>query len=147
MNDLLTGFRMPALAALLLMLSFPLALMAGDDSDGNDGRILFQEKCGNCHGPKGEGFRRVYPPIRNSRYLGEQLPQLPCIIRDGLSGEITVAGRVFNQAMPGDSRITDEEITLIIDFMLEEWGHKPLALDVGKWMELCPGPSERENRQ
>lgn len=147
MNDLLTGFRMSALAALLVILSFPAALPAGDDSDGSDGRILFQEKCGNCHGWKGEGFRRVYPPIRNSRYLGEQLPQLPCIIRDGLSGEMTVAGRVFNQAMPGDSRITAEEISLIIGFMLEEWGHTPQDLDVGGWLELCPGPSERVNRQ
>ena len=138
---------MTAFVLLLVTLSLPTFLPAADGSLNDDGRMLYGEKCGNCHGKRGEGFRRVYPPIRNSRYLGAQLSQLPCIIRDGLQGEITVGNRTFNQVMPGDPRITGEEIDLIIGFMLEEWGHRPLALEVDIWLELCPEPSGRENKE
>lgn len=147
MNDRLAGVLQIVFVVLLVGLSAPIVLSAGQDNGEDDGRILFREKCGNCHGQKGEGFRRVYPPIRNSRYLGEQLPQLPCIIRNGLQGEITVANRVFNQAMPGDPRMTEEEMALIISFMLNEWGHKMPVLEVDTWLGRCSGQEERENRQ
>ena len=147
MNDRRKKGVIAILPVLLLMSVFDKAPQASELSAEDDGRALYQEKCGNCHGKKGEGFRRVYPPIRNSRYLRESLPDLPCVIRNGLEGEIMVAGRAFNQQMPGDPVITGQEMGLIIGFMLKEWGHRLPELEVEKWLERCPAQQKMEHRQ
>ena len=115
---------------------------AAESEEYQAGEQLYRQKCGNCHGQKGEGFLRVYPPIRNSRFLRGDLPELPCIMRDGLSGEITVGNRVFNQVMPGDEKLSEEEITLITDYMLEQWRHPKDNLRIGEWLKQCPGPKK-----
>ncbi|TKB06478.1 c-type cytochrome [Desulforhopalus sp. IMCC35007] len=98
---------------------------------------LYTANCARCHGHEGEGFLKVYPPIHNSRFLKEDVSHLPCIIRNGLRGEITVGDTTFNQIMPAMTRVTTEEMTAIIGFMQQKWNHPTTELQVEQWLSQC----------
>lgn len=101
------------------------------------GSALFAEHCSSCHGATGEGFRSLYPPLSRSRILADEPEVLPCIIRYGLRGEIVVDGRVFNQVMPGNPRLSADEIAGIISHMQALWGDENRAIEVETWLEDC----------
>jgi len=96
----------------------------GDDKS----RALYNVHCASCHMDNGEGLRGVIPPLE-ARYLSENAQKLPCIIRNGMAGEITVAGQPYNQPMPGNERLSDIEIANLINFIQKEFGKptKPVS--------------------
>ncbi len=98
---------------------------------------LFNSNCSNCHGQKGEGFLKLYPPIRNSRFLNKDLTDLPCIIRYGLRGEIEIDGQLFNQVMPGNKKLSPTEIAEIILYMQNSWGHGRTELNIEQELTQC----------
>jgi mono/diheme cytochrome c family protein len=101
------------------------------------GKALFTEHCSSCHGVAGEGFRSLYPPLAGSRILADELERLPCIIRNGLRGEIVVDGRVFNQVMPGNPRLSADDISRIITHMQAIWGEGNREIEVEAWLGQC----------
>lgn len=101
------------------------------------GPALFAEHCASCHGAAGEGYRRLYPPLTGSRFLAAELEALPCIIRHGLRGEIVVDGQAFNQVMPGNPRLSTDEIARIISHMQSLWGDETRAIEVERWLTNC----------
>lgn len=120
--------------ALLLLLASGPQSSAANQANGEQ---LFTTNCGNCHGREGEGFLKVYPPIHDSRFLKEDVAKLPCIIRYGLKGEITVGTTTFNQIMPPIQIQSPEQMSDLITFMQKKWNHPQTDLTVGKWLESC----------
>ena len=102
-----------------------------------NGEQLYTANCAKCHGREGEGFLRLYPPIDDSRYLKENVSKLPCIIRNGLKGEITIEDITFNQIMPAIQTLKPTQMSHIITFMQEKWNHPVTELTVSKWLEEC----------
>lgn len=137
--------RIERMVVVIALLSAPFLLWLvlsparGTAAQAVVGQELYRQKCGNCHGQEGEGFLRVYPPIRNSRFLGPELHRLPCLMRYGISGELQVGTLTFNQNMPGDPRLSGVEMTRIIDYMLHQWGHPERELLVEDWLADCSG--------
>ena len=87
------------------------------------GERLYAEKCANCHGDEGQGLRRVIPPLAKADYLADHQEDLPCIIRYGMKGEITVNGVSFSYPMGANLELTDVEITNIINYINRSWGN------------------------
>jgi hypothetical protein len=48
---------------------------------------------------------------------------LPCIIKSGLKGEITVNGRIFKEKMPASPRLANIEIAEIITYVSNSFGN------------------------
>lgn len=115
-----------------LLLLAPLNISASDE-----GSKLYLGHCAKCHGREGEGFLKLYPPIRNTRYLKEDVSKLPCIIRYGLKGEIVVDGVTFNQMMPAIQQLKTDDIGHIIRFLQTSWNHPVTPTDVVKWLNDC----------
>ena len=86
------------------------------------GLVLYQEHCGRCHGGDGKGLGTLYPPLLNSDYLVENQDSLACMIRKGKVGEIMVNGIMYNQPMPGNEELLEEEIAQIINYVNTAWG-------------------------
>ncbi|MBL3655053.1 c-type cytochrome [Fulvivirga sediminis] len=104
------------------------------------GKELYDTHCSNCHQENGEGLASLYPPIKNSDYLDGRMKEVPCIIKNGIYGEITVNGKVFDQVMPGNFRLTDLEIAEITTFIYNSWGRSEGILnvkEVNKIMKEC----------
>lgn len=79
----------------------------------------------------------LYPPIQKSRFLRDELPKLPCIIRNGLKGKIEVEGKVFNQIMPPNEHLSVEQISEIISYMQDVWRHPKVAINTVNSLKSC----------
>lgn len=62
-------------------------------------QALYRNKCAACHGNNGEGKPGSYPPLMGSEWITEEPGRLPEILRDGLSGPITVKGQPWDGVM------------------------------------------------
>lgn len=83
---------------------------------GEQGRQLYLEHCGQCHGPEGKGFRQLYPPLNGSPYFSERLSHLPCLIQLGRRGDILLPDGSYNQTMPGNDRLNTGQLTSLLQY-------------------------------
>lgn len=88
------------------------------------GMQLYAAKCAQCHGDDGNGLGTLYPPIKDSDYIKNNQDSLACIIKYGLSGALIVNGIEYNQPMPANPDLYDEEIASIINYIQNGWGQE-----------------------
>lgn len=88
------------------------------------GEQLYINNCSNCHQKSGKGLGLLYPPLDESDYMEENLDEVICLIKKGTSGELTVNGQNYNQAMPGIPTLTDLEIAEIATYVYNSWSHR-----------------------
>jgi mono/diheme cytochrome c family protein len=81
------------------------------------GAKLYNTYCATCHQGNGKGDGTRFPPLENSEYVKGDRRRLINIVLNGLSGPITVNGVGFNDAMPANSYLTDEQISLILSYV------------------------------
>ncbi len=87
----------------------------------SEGYQLYMANCANCHQAEGTGLVNLYPPIQGSSYLMRKA-DLVCIIKNGLAGEIQVAGKTYNRPMPANPKLADIEIAEIVTYVNNTWG-------------------------
>lgn len=87
----------------------------------SEGYQMYTANCANCHQADGKGLANLYPPIVGSKYVS-QTGLLVCIIKNGLAGEIVVAGKTYNRPMPANPKLTDIEIAEIVTYVNNSWG-------------------------
>lgn len=85
------------------------------------GLEIYQARCAVCHGESGQGLKDLYPPIAGSDYLLKNKESIPCIIKNGLEGEITVNGKVYNSRMLSHTDLTDMELADLMTFIYNSW--------------------------
>lgn len=101
---------------------------------------LYQVNCMNCHGTNGEGLRQLIPPLADSDFLQENQDRLACIIRHGLKGEVTVNDVSYNYPMPGNQKLSEVDITNIINYINRKWSKGEATVSPGKvkrQLQLC----------
>ncbi len=81
------------------------------------GQQLYETHCANCHQLDGKGIARIVPPLLNADYIVQNRNLLPQIIRNGMQQPIVVNGVSYQQKMPGNNKLTDEELTALINFV------------------------------
>lgn len=87
----------------------------------SEGYQLYTTHCANCHQAEGTGLANLYPPIKGSSYLLRKA-DLVCLIKNGLAGEIQVAGKTYNRPMPANPKLPDLEIAEIVTYVNNTWG-------------------------
>jgi mono/diheme cytochrome c family protein len=93
------------------------------------GEQLYATNCSNCHQKSGTGLGRVYPPLNQSDFIDNHFEEVLCLMRYGRKGELTVNGKMFNQAMPATA-LTDLEIAEIATFVYNSWGRTRGIIEV-----------------
>ena len=75
-----------------------------------DGATVYNSQCVACHRPNGEGVPEQFPPLAGNRdlFLDQIFPVY--VVLFGLEGEIKVAGKPYNAAMPPLNYMPDAEI-------------------------------------
>ncbi len=109
-----------------------------------DGRTkglqLFRSICATCHGADGKGIENLAPPLKGSEYIDGSMKRLAAIILHGVSGPITVNGKLFqlNNEMPAllnNKDVSDQDIVDIIQYTqnaLAKEGKRISVYDVKK---------------
>lgn len=86
------------------------------------GHKAYQAQCAACHQAEGQGLANVFPPLANSDYLAALKPnELVAQVLNGLTGEITVNGVVYNTPMPPMPQVSDEDIAHIVNYVYAKW--------------------------
>jgi cytochrome c551 len=104
------------------------------------GEKLYTANCSNCHQANGKGLGLLYPPLDVSDYMDKHFEETLCLMKYGVSGELTVNGKVFNKPMPGVRELTDLEIAEIATYIYNIGDHSRgliLVTDVEKVMREC----------
>lgn len=104
------------------------------------GEILYQNFCGNCHMEDGKGLQGIIPPLAGADYVKHHPAGVACAIRKGIEGEIMVNDTLYNQPMAAIKALNDVEITNIINYICQAWGNDYGTVtlgDVKKALEAC----------
>lgn len=94
------------------------------------GEQLYIKHCSNCHQKEGTGLGLLYPPLNESDFMDENFGRVICLMKNGISGEITVNGKTFNQPMPGVPTLTDLELAEIATFIYNNWGQERGLIEI-----------------
>jgi mono/diheme cytochrome c family protein len=92
----------------------------------NNGVKLYEKHCSNCHQADGSGLAQLIPPLKGSDYLAKHALDLPCMIKNGMSGSLQVNGVNYNQAMPANKILSAEDIADICVYVWQKFPTQPL---------------------
>ncbi|MCC6723672.1 MAG: cytochrome c [Saprospiraceae bacterium] len=104
------------------------------------GKLLYTNFCENCHMADGTGLKGLIPPLAGADFLKNSPEAVPCIIRAGYKGKMTVNGKEYDTEMAGIERLTEFEITNIINYIHTSWGNNlPIVQhpDVREQLKAC----------
>jgi len=87
------------------------------------GNLIYQQHCQNCHGAQGEGLRGLIPPLNDPAFLKANKTNLACLVKNGLTGKITVNGKSFEgEMLPVD--LPSVEIAEVLTYINNSFGNK-----------------------
>ncbi|MDH3730274.1 MAG: cytochrome c [Acidimicrobiia bacterium] len=107
--------------------------MTGSAAAQEDGEQIYQSQCSSCHGADGLGIPGAFPPLVDNPNLDDS-DYVARVIRDGLSGPITVNGQSYDGAMPPFGGLSDDDVASLVAFLQTGFagpvGTSPPATDV-----------------
>jgi nitrite reductase (NO-forming) len=113
-------------AASIFLLSFSPADDLADSVKRGQG--VYNSTCVSCHQVNGAGVPGVFPPLAKSDYLMSDAKRAIRTVLHGLEGEITVNGEPYNQQMPSQSHLSDQQVADVLNYVRNNWGNQGPAI-------------------
>jgi mono/diheme cytochrome c family protein len=88
------------------------------------GAQLYLNNCATCHQKGGEGDPYRFPPLSKSKVVSGNKDTLIHIALNGLQGPRKVNGNSYDGVMPSHSFLKNEELSLILTYIRQEWGNQ-----------------------
>jgi mono/diheme cytochrome c family protein len=110
----------------------------------NEGRQLFNTHCAVCHGTNGKGLAGQAPSLVRSQWVLQDASTAARIVLDGLSGPISVNGRVVTppevlDVMPGfrsNTSLSDADVAAILTYTRNSWANRASAVSEAEVAEV-----------
>ncbi|HLN55104.1 MAG TPA: cytochrome c [Bacteroidales bacterium] len=103
----------------------PAEAEAGSPKPGQD---EYSKYCLTCHQQDGNGVRGQFPPLAGNEVITGPADSLIRIVLFGLEGPITVKGLEYNQLMPAQDYLTDQQIADVLTYIRSSWGNNAEAV-------------------
>ncbi|MDD9944404.1 MAG: cytochrome c [Myxococcales bacterium] len=87
------------------------------------GEQVYARVCAACHQADGQGLPPTFPPLAESDWVNADAETPIRIVLAGLSGPITVKGTQFNQMMPSQAVLDDEQIAKALTYVRSNFGN------------------------
>lgn len=98
-------------------------------ASASDGAKIFETNCSSCHGANGQGIPGAIPPLAGNRVATGDAAKAIHIVKYGLTGTITVAGKTFNGQMPAWSgNLSNTDIAAVLTYVRSSWQNKASAI-------------------
>jgi len=91
------------------------------------GKNIYIINCLSCHMENGEGIEGLYPPVAKSDYMLADTKRSIRQILYGVSGEMTVNGKIYNLPMEG-YELNDEQASDVLNYIRNSWENKAEAV-------------------
>lgn len=92
-------------------------------SNFEKGGELYLQNCAACHQSDGQGLPGAFPPLAKSDFIAANPAAVLEVTINGLQGKLVVNGQEYNNSMPAMSYLNDEDLSLIITYVLNSWGN------------------------
>ncbi len=99
------------------------------------GKALYASTCQACHQADGKGIEKAFPPLVKSDYFASDPKKIIRVITHGLTGPVTVNGKLFNSVMPKQT-LSDNQVASVATYVLNNFGNKGGELDATDVIEL-----------
>lgn len=93
-------------------------------ADEETGEQVYGRVCAACHQGGGKGLPPAFPPLAGSSWVTGDIDTPIRIVLRGLGGNIEVAGATYNQVMPTQGALSDEQIAKVLTFVRSSFGNK-----------------------
>lgn len=92
-----------------------------------NGAVVFSTNCSSCHGANGSGG--IAPPLAGNMVVTGDPKKVIHIVKNGLTGSITVNGKTFNGQMPAwKTSLSNGDIAAVITYIRSSWGNHASAV-------------------
>jgi mono/diheme cytochrome c family protein len=92
------------------------------------GKLVYEKTCLACHQKNGEGVPGMNPPLKKTpQVLGDKI-KLIKIIANGTNEGITINGETFDNPMPAQPQLSNQEIADVLTYVRNSFGNKAGAI-------------------
>ncbi len=106
------------------------------------GKGLYERTCFACHQLEGQGIPNAFPPLAKSDFLNANPDRAIGAVLHGLSGEITVNGKKFNNVMTSQN-LTDEQVADVLTYVYNSWGNNKTVVTPAKVKAVRAKPAPK----
>ncbi|MEM0914813.1 MAG: cytochrome c [Planctomycetota bacterium] len=100
------------------------AVDTGDPIAWGESLYMTIAQCASCHMPEGQGVSGSYPPLAKSPWVTGDIERLIKVTLHGVGGEMTILGNTYNNEMPGQGDLLDDEqIAATLTYIRQAWGN------------------------
>ena len=100
------------------------------------GSKVYETYCLSCHMQDGSGVPGMNPPLTKTKWVLGPKKTLTELLLKGLTGEIEVNGDYYDNVMPSQSYLKDQELADVMTFIRNSFGNKASGVavaEVKKW--------------
>jgi mono/diheme cytochrome c family protein len=108
------------------------------------GKAIFKKYCLTCHQANGSGVPGMFPPLGSGSWISKNPDELVPLILKGLKGEIEVNGESYKSAMPPQTKITDQELALVLTYVRSNFGNHFDSVTPDKVKKVREGLEEKK---
>jgi mono/diheme cytochrome c family protein len=108
----------------------------GAGSDTGDGSMalgqrVYQANCLSCHQANGSGVPSLYPPLTGTEWVIGDKGRLIRLVLNGMTGPHEVLGEHYNNLMPAQRFLSDQQIGAVLTFVRQQFGNdaEPVTAD------------------
>ena len=89
------------------------------------GKQLYAQYCLACHQEDGAGVPNLNPPlIKTSWVLGDKKKLITWVLKGSGDQKVPIDGNYYNNNMPSQASLKDEEIAQILTYVRSHFGNK-----------------------
>jgi cytochrome c oxidase cbb3-type subunit 2 len=104
-----------------------------------DGAALYATNCQSCHQGNGEGLAGAFPPLKGSKVVLDDNPEVQItIIMKGYNGRVS-EGYGIMPPVGTTSNLKPEEVSAIINHERSNWGNKSKQVTVDEVKKIIAG--------
>lgn len=96
------------------------------------GKIVYTNTCLPCHMADGGGVPNMNPPLIKTKYVLGDKTALIGIVLNGFSDDIEINGQHYNNVMPPQVQLTDQQIADVLTFVRSNFGNKASAITLAE---------------
>lgn len=95
----------------------------------DSGKVVYSNQCLSCHEANGLGVPGINPPLNGKGVTGDKTKLIGIII-GGQNSHGGIKGKIYQDTMPANSEIKDQEIADVLTFIRNSFGNKASSVKV-----------------